>query len=117
MALSWVIGTFPLPVFKFSTLQGESEHVLGAGRYRRQALIQGPTRPEKSWSGSTSKKVTEVRDRWVRGTPKEGGNTHDVGALGLEGIGTTDVQVGGIVWLKEADEVEALGLQRERYTS
>lgn len=47
MALSWVIGTFPLPVFKFPTLQGESEHVLGAGRYRRQALIQGPARPEK----------------------------------------------------------------------
>lgn len=34
----------------------------------------------------------------------------DVGALGLEGIGAADIQMGGIVWLKEADEVEAFGL-------
>lgn len=30
MALSWVIGTLPLPILKFSTFQSEGEHVLGA---------------------------------------------------------------------------------------
>lgn len=34
VALSWVIGTLPLAVLKFSTLQSEGEHVLGAGKGR-----------------------------------------------------------------------------------
>lgn len=51
-----------------------------------------------------------------KGHTQRKGNTHDVGALGLEGIGTTDIQMGGIVRLKEANEVEAFGLRRERYT-
>lgn len=114
MAFSWVIGTFTLPVLKFFTLHFEIELVLGTGR---RELIWGPAQPENHDLKSPRKEVTEVRDRWVRDTPIEGSNTHDVGALGLEGIGTTDVQVGGIVRLEEADEVEAFGLQRERHTS
>lgn len=42
-------------------------------------------------------------------------NTHNVGALGLKGIGTTNVQVGHIVWLQETDEVETFRLGRERH--
>lgn len=34
--------------------------------------------------------------------------THDVGALGLEGVGSTGVEVGVVVALQEADVVEAL---------
>lgn len=58
--------------------------------------------------------MVEVRNRRLRGTPEERGDTYDVGALGLEGIGTTDVQMGGVVRLKEADEIEAFGLRGER---
>lgn len=42
-------------------------------------------------------------------------STHDVGALRLEGVGPTDVQVGRVVGLQEADEVETLRLGRERH--
>lgn len=41
-------------------------------------------------------------------------STHDVGALGLEGVGPADVQVGCVVGLQEADEVETFRLGRER---
>lgn len=36
--------------------------------------------------------------------------THDVGALGLEGVGATGVEVGAVVALQEAHVVEAVGL-------
>lgn len=43
----------------------------------------------------------------------EGRSTHNVGALGLEGVGTAHVQVGRVIWLQEADEVETLRLGTE----
>lgn len=33
VALSRVIRTFTLPILKFSSIQGESQHVLGPGRH------------------------------------------------------------------------------------
>ena len=42
--------------------------------------------------------------------------THDVGALGLEGEGSTGVEVGVVVALQEADVVEALCLWERRLT-
>lgn len=60
--------------------------------------------------GATSKSPEKGEEGGGLGIPRWEGSTHDVGALGLEGIGATGVQVGGIVGLQEADEVEALGL-------
>jgi hypothetical protein len=62
-----------------------------------------------AWETGQGRKGTKG---WGQGeeTPREKSTTHDVGTLGLEGVGTTDVQVGGIVWLQEADEVETLCL-------
>ena len=45
----------------------------------------------------------------------ERSSTHNVGALGLEGIGTAHVQVGCVIWLQEADEIETLRLGTERH--
>lgn len=39
-----------------------------------------------------------------------GGHTHDVGALGLEGVGAAGVEVRAVVALQEAHVVEAIGL-------
>lgn len=65
--------------------------------------------------GATSKSPEKGEEGGGLGTPRWEGSTHNVGALGLEGIGATGVQVGGVVGLQEADEVEALGLGAERY--
>lgn len=48
-------------------------------------------------------------DRFWGGAPP-GGHTHNVGALGLEGVGAAGVEVRAVVALQEAHVVEAIGL-------
>lgn len=55
-----------------------------------------------------------AEDVYADGRRAEGEHsTHHIGALGLEGVGATHVQVGRVVWLQEADEVETLRLGRK----
>lgn len=100
MALGWVIGTFPLPILKLSTLQSEGKHVLGVGKRRGGGDAEVPGRESREGQG--------------RGLKGEN-STHNVGAFGLEGVGTTDVQMGCVVGLQEADKVETLRLGREKH--
>lgn len=94
MALSWVIGTLSLAVVELSVLQGEREHVLRQERDSESEM-------------------------WRAWCPEQAGRaeaehgTHDVGALGLEGIGATHIQVGCVIGLQEADEVETLRLGKK----
>lgn len=62
MALSWVIWAFTLPILKFCTIQGECEHVLGAGRHWRWVLIRGLYSLKISWPERPRKGVREVRN-------------------------------------------------------
>lgn len=94
MALSWVIGTLSLAIVELSVLQGEGEHVLRQERDRESEIWQ-------AWYPEQAGKAEA----------KHG--THDVGALGLEGIGATHIQVGCVIGLQEADEVETLRLGRK----
>lgn len=94
MALSWVIGTLSLAVVELSVLQGEREHVLRQERDSESEM-------------------------WRAWCPEQAGRaeaehgTHNVGALGLEGIGATHIQVGCVIGLQEADEVETLRLGKK----
>lgn len=94
MALSWVIGTLPFPILKLSAFQGEGERVLWWGRDSESEM---------------QKACVQSRVRRTEGTR----GTYNIGALGLEGICATHIQVGCIVRLQEADEIETLRLGRK----
>lgn len=49
-----------------------------------------------------------------RGESEIKAHTHDIGALGLEGVCAACVQVRAVVALQEPNVVEALSLQRRR---
>lgn len=94
MALSWVIGTLPFPILKLSAFQGEGEHVLWWGRDSESEI---------------QKACAQSRVRRTEGKC----GTYNIGALGLESICATHIQVGCIVRLQEADEIETLRLVRK----